>query len=347
MRVGRISTNSADRSVTLVVPALREAAPDTADVPTTATLLARARVREVPRARGLEGALLHLFGAVTDPGELPVAALTRLADTRRADSGWWLQADPVHLAPDRDRLVLFGPCCLELERPEADALVTALRAHFADRYWTWEAPAPARWRLRLEGPPALAFTPLPAVIGHDIRDRLPQGADARKWHAILNEIQMLLSAHPVNAQRERAGRPGVNSVWLWGGGRLPRVDTGRWNGVWGDEPLARGLARLAGCAWAMVPASAEKWLDQRGPGTHLVVLDRLQRARASMDPDAWLAAVGDLERSWIGPLLRALRRGRVQRLALLPGDGRVYELTRAHLLRFWRRRRPLASGGPA
>jgi hypothetical protein len=41
------------------------------------------------------------------------------------------------------------------------------------------------------------------------------------WRHAINEAQMVLHAHPVNQARQAAGQPVVNSLWPWGGGRLP------------------------------------------------------------------------------------------------------------------------------
>src|SRR3546814_7921528 len=54
-----------------------------------------------------------------------------------------------------------------------------------------------------------------------IHDLLPAGNDGRRWRAVLNEAQIVLHNHPVNAERVRSGRMPVNSLWFHGGGRLP------------------------------------------------------------------------------------------------------------------------------
>jgi hypothetical protein len=41
------------------------------------------------------------------------------------------------------------------------------------------------------------------------------------WRQAINEAQILLHAHPLNKAREAAGQAVVNSLWPWGGGRLP------------------------------------------------------------------------------------------------------------------------------
>jgi hypothetical protein len=79
---------------------------------------------------------------------------------------------------------------------------------------------------------------------------LPQGAEGRRWRAVLTEIQVLLHQHPLNAERRTRGLPPVNSLWLWGGGRLPARVSSAFNGVAGDDLLLQALARRAGVAVA-------------------------------------------------------------------------------------------------
>jgi hypothetical protein len=144
---------------------------------------------------------------------------------------------------------------------------------------------------------------------------------------------MLLHAHPVNEAREARGEPQVNSLWLWGGGRAPRAAQGRWISVSADDPVALGLARLAGAHAQPLPAGLAAWL-QHAPqeGRHLVVLDGLRYAQQ----------VEALERDWFAPLAAALRAGRIGMLSLhVPDSAAAFETVRGDLRRFWRRRKAL------
>ena len=81
--------------------------------------------------------------------------------------------------------------------------------------------APQCWYVCVPDPVELETTPLSQALGHDAGVLKPQGRDARHWLADVNEAQMLLFAHPVNAAREARGLPTVNSLWPWGAGALP------------------------------------------------------------------------------------------------------------------------------
>jgi hypothetical protein len=249
-----------------------------------------------------------------------------------------MHADPVHLRPDRDRLRLFDARQLGISRAEADALVAEVNAHFAGDGLRLVAPAAARWYLTAERPPALETAPLERVIGRSLDGHLPDGSDARRWAALMNEVQMLLFQSPVNQAREAAGRPAVNGLWTWGGGHWRPLPNDRVPArVQGGGPLAVGLAAAAGAAAEPLPAHAEA-----APGTTLAVHDRLLDAALDADETAWAAAAVALDR-WLAPVLDALRGGALAELTIDACDGRGWRVRRAGLLRLWRRPRPLVA----
>lgn len=347
--------------VELVVPALfpaREAlqnAFDESRLPTLELLVARGRVTHAPRER-YEAWLVQAFGLddATDL-TLPAGALTVLADGGDATAGAarWMRADPVHLQLAREHLTLVPGAALSLTRAEVDALCDALNQHFAGRLTL--APSAGRpdcWCARLDGA-ALPFNvPLLEATGDDVDTHLraqsnaADPANAARAHALLNELQMLLHDHPVNAAREARGELAVNSVWFWGAGPAPGTAQGPWHSVSADEPLVLGLARVAGIRHRALATSADSWLA-RAPedGQHLIVLDWLRLPHALVDVDAFLAGLQALEARWFAPLLEALRVRRIGMLTLRSPDAPEalsIEIARGDLRRFWRRPRALA-----
>ena len=264
-----------------------------------------------------------------------MAPFAALGDGLQPD-GYWLRADPVSLVLHRDSFSL-AECTPALRLEQAQQLVDALNRHFAADGMRFHAVDARRWYLSLAQRPELRTHPLAQVLGRDIQPRLPQGADGLKWHGLLNELQMLLHAHPVNADLEQDGAMPVNSVWLWGGGELvagtPQPDLS----VWANDALARGLALAHQSRLAALPSSAQDWLRHaHESGEHLVVHPLLP----SMDPQQ---ALEWLENAWFAPLLDMLRKGRVARLTLhLAGDSvNSFTVMRADLWKFWHRARPL------
>jgi hypothetical protein len=326
----------------LVVPALF-AAREIPRLPALELLLARGRAsQEEPLA--LEAWLAGAF-ALAD-GPVPAGALTALAESADASGpdvdAFWLRADPVHLRLGRDQLTLIPSAGFGIARGEADALVAALNLHFGAEY-TFVAARPDCWCLRAASQVALeARAPL-ELAGQEVDANLPRGPDAARWHALMNEVQMALHDHPVNLAREQRGEPAVNSVWFWGAGRLPATAQGPWHSITADEPVAAGLARLAGMRHRAVPEGAREWLG-RAPeeGRHLVVLDTLRGAIALGEAESHAGRLAALEARWFAPLLEALRGGRVGMVTVrAPDSGMSCETVRGDLRRFWRRARPL------
>ena len=333
------------RHLTLLVPALRPHA-DCGELPerlpALETLLSRAD-RADTSARGREASLFALFDAPFDAArDLPVAAVSYAADTGSPPAGPCLRADPVHLLPDRDQLVLLDAASLALDEAEAQRLIAELNAVYAEDGWRFEAPLPERWYLHLPQQPRLKTWLLSAVNGRPIGQRLPGGEQGKAWHGIMNEIQMLLHSSGVNRQREAEGRLAVSSLWFWGGGEAPLLPTPRWTRVWNSDPVASGLALLAGVAQGPAPADAPAWLSRAGgDGEQLLVLDDLDDALQRQGGEAWWAAVQAFERQWMEPLLAALRDKQIDSLTLDDAEGRRHRLTRRGLRRWWRRRQPL------
>jgi hypothetical protein len=290
------------------------------------TLIARGRRKRGPLASS-DAWLFERFGAPVPHG-IPVAPYTLLADGGAPGEYFWMRADPVHLSVGLDSLV-FGKSALDLSRPEADGLIEALNRHFGDAL-AFQAPRPERWYVRLQAAPELDTTPPSAARGSAIGDKLPSGAGATHFRALMNEAQMLLHEHPVNAAREARGAPPVNSVWFWGGGFLEAPAARPYSVVLAANPLARGLARAAGIPERSVPRDA---------ATMLAGLPSEGRALAVLD-----SGNADLEREWFEPLLAALRGERIGMLSLhLSAADSLLEVetVRSDLRHFWRMRKPL------
>ena len=318
----------------LLVPGLFSASAQ-ARLPALEMLLARGRSQAAPSQR-LEGWLQQAFELEGQP--LAAGALTLLGSGGDPGEARWGRADPVHLRLMRDRLILVQAAALEISRQEAEALCAALSAHFAGALG-FHAVDVRRWCVRLENELELGEVVAPLeMAGHEV-------TLARAGNALVNEVQMLLHAHPVNEAREARGEPPLNSLWPWGAGRAPREARCRWQSISSADPLALGLARLAGVRHRGLPASAGAWLD-RVPeeGRHLVILDALRAPLALSNEAEYRAGTEVLENDWFAPLLGALREGRVGMVTLHVPDaaaGASFETIRGDLRRFWRRPKAL------
>jgi hypothetical protein len=257
------------------------------------------------------------------PDHWPAAALTRQADAGDAAGAQWLRADPAHVAPDINgaRMLGWGDG-LGLDEGDAAALLPALRPLFGDAGFELDAPHPSRWYLKVPvGTPLPAFTAPEEAVGDDLFLALPQGDDpaARRWRALITEVQVALHQHPWNRERAAAGKVAINSLWFWGGGVLPDAVQAPYMNVRSPDALLQALARAAGASLATTASS----LDAPG-GDSLIDLRHLRS----------LELLGE---QVLPPLLASMRRGEYDRLSLDFEDGLVLELHRGQRWRFWRR----------
>ena len=310
----------------LYVPALSALARDAEGVlpESLATLLSRARRERLPTT-GEDADLAHLFGSAPP---LPYAALSHAHDLGSPGETVWLRADPVHLRAERRGLYLFDGDFLDLSRSEAEALIAALDDFFAADGLRLHLGAAQRWYLALPPATEIQTSTLAAVRGADIREYLPRGPNGLYWHRLLNEIQMLLHDHTVNRAREEQNVLTINSLWLWGEGRLVPVLPQRWQQVWHEpeDALGGGLAHLYSTP-GILPADAVALLQQAGEadGEFLALL-----------PPKPIGGMAELDSYWFAPLLEALRGSRIDALSLYPGAGRRFTLDPRRARRWWR-----------
>jgi hypothetical protein len=291
------------------------------------TLIAKGRrKRKAPIAR--DAWLFERFG-IRRQHDWPVAPYSLLGDGGAPGGHFWMRADPVHLSVGRDSLAFDGNA-LDISRSEADALTATLNRHFGDTL-AFHPLSAERWYVRLAEAPEVDTMPPSAARGAGIGDKLPSGADAMRFRALMNETQMLLHEHPVNAVREARGAPAVNSVWFWGGGTLIAPAARPFSIVLAEDPLARGLALAAGTPERRASGKADTMISALpAEGMALIVLDPQHGAALELD--------------WFGPLLAALQGGRIGMLSLfLAGEDSLLEVetVRSDLRYFWRTRRPL------
>jgi hypothetical protein len=321
-------------------------APDASDawrtalrrLPALRKVLARARHHAVA-CEHPPALLLERFGVAIQE-DWPAAPFCLLGDEVDPGGHVWLRADPVHLLPQQSSLVLVGADRLRLRAQECAALLADVNRHLEPVELTLSAPHPSRWYLRVPRPLRIRTTPTEAAQGRSVDPLLPQGPDALPVHTWVNEIQMLLHDHPVNSARADAGVLPVNSLWLWGAGRLVAPAASPTSSVWTDDALLCGLARAAGLPLHAPPADADDWLARAGTGEHLILLPGAGTGAADSAGADWRDHAERWERSWLAPLLAALSNRRLGGLTLTTHHGEQalrFSVAPGDLWKVWRR----------
>jgi len=328
------------KSVRLVIPDLFLPKDISAEVcadlrlPALEKILSRGRSEILPQ-KPLENHLCELFDVPLQL-DVPVAPISAAFDG--LPEGCWLRADPVHLNMQRDQLLLSR---VLPDNTEAVEFCMSLNAHFSDQGMTFFAPHPQRWYVRLATMPNIYTMSLSAVMGANVRDALPTGVDAVRWHQLFNEIQMLLFEHPFNQAREARGELPVNSIWLWGGGYSMSLACENYDWVSSDEVLPEMLAMAAGVPFA---AWSKQWDEAGRDGRQLLVWTGLSSALQDGDLASWRKALQEFEVGYAQPLWQALGAGKLAQLQLdimSESDMKCLRLKRGDTWAFWRRVRHL------
>lgn len=299
-----------------------------------------------PVVAGEDAQIARVFEAV--PRNISVAALTRQLDAGDAEGYTWLRADPASMRPDMAsaRLLSCGDE-LRLSAQEADDLLRSLKPMFGDEGFPISAPVPSRWYLSLPWDAELpAFAAPERVYGDDLLAHLPDGAAGRRWRRLLNEAQIILHNHPVNAERIRAGRLPVNSLWFWGAGRLADHVQSALALAFTDEPFLAALCQRAGVIRKPRPrelptgAGFTSVVDPTGPSPNAD-----KSAHADVGPTLFdlrdVMGLEALDSRWLAPALDAVAQGHADALHLDFGDGLRVRWRPAHRWRVWRRQLPV------
>jgi len=251
----------------------------------------------------------------------PYAALTRSLVWSDAADAVWVNADPAFVIADAVTVRMLAIGNLGLTPEESSELAKPLKLLFGDAGFPLEVSAAGRWQLRCPKSARLpVFSPPSAVLGDDMARHLPSGDNERQWRHLLNEAQVILHNHPLNAARAQRGLSTVNSVWFWGEGALPEwVRTPLTRVISGDDPVV-ALARLAKVAHIDSGWNAEDPANR----ADTILLD-LGSASDAQGVDVHLSNLDS-----------ALKRRFVTSLRIVSADGTRASYKPAHAWRVWR-----------
>lgn len=243
----------------------------------------------------------------------PAAALTRQLDAKDAQLNSWLRADPAHVRAEMGVVRLLACGDLGLTQIEADELIKPLKILFGDIGFPLSAPNPARWYLMLPKESKLpVFLSPDEAIGADIFSVFPPDDSAKRWRALLNEAQITLHNHPLNAERIQKRLLPVNSLYFWGGGALPDQVRFHAENVVSDDFVVKSL---------MLHADIINNEKNAGP-----VLHDLRQLRD------W----GMFEREHLIPAIGELKSKKYLSIVLDFADGASHEIKSSQKWRFWR-----------
>lgn len=133
------------------------------------------------------------------------------------------------------------------------------------------------WRNATSSPQTI---PPHDITGKKISEYLPHGDGAEEINELTKKTAEILFNHPMNIEREQAGKKRANSIWLWGQGRKPQIVplTKKYNlqgGMISAVDLLKGIGYLAGLKVLNVEG-ATGYIDTNYEGKTKMALDALR-----------------------------------------------------------------------
>ena len=334
--------------LTVFIPGLlglvRELAPeDIPAVPSIEYIFARGTVQQRPAANFTDTLCLLFNSPASGERDAPIAAISQLVDDNKPGQEIWMRADPVHLAADREGVVLMDDTSFTLDQHDALVLAGDIRDILADNGLMLEVPTTNRWYVRLTGQPDLKTTPVHEVVGRDMHQFMPAGNEKQQWTRLINEIQMTLHASELNENRQQRGELPVNSVWFWGAGALPDRSVHNWTRVFTDDVNAHGFAMHTDTRCDVLPEHANQLIEQLADNDRaLVVMSFGLRHAQYHDFEGWLDFIKYLEEFWFVDLLKFTRSGELEELNII-SKKRLIKFDKHSFYKIWKRPKALSN----
>lgn len=242
---------------------------------------------------------------------------------------------PAHCALARDHMALEALDAAAPSPVELEARVPALR-EAASAAGCVLQELDEHWFLARAQPWDLQVRTWESQLDQAIGPESASGAAVLPWRRLINEVQMHWEVSGLNAEREAAGRPTINTVWIDGGGPWRRLRPSTVRAMMCDVPAVRGWALAAGLAETAVTRLQERWPDT-GRGDRLAVLPDLLPAWRLRDWGHWLACLPALEARIAGLVEQARAAGETELRLVATGAEHARELTHAPAgWRVWR-----------
>ena len=187
----------------------------------------------------------------------------------------------------------------------------------------------------LNGLTALSCTPPHDITGQAFAPYLPTGEAEAMLRELMEASRPILADHPVNASRRAAGQSPATSIWLWGQGRSPMMESyhqrfGITGAVISAVDLVNGIGVSAGLEVVKVPG-ATGYLDTNYKGKVAAAIEALTRhdfvylhVEAPDETshqgriDLKIRAIEDFDAYIVAPFLDYLKRHPHTRLLIAP-----------------------------
>jgi 2,3-bisphosphoglycerate-independent phosphoglycerate mutase len=242
----------------------------------------------------------------------------------------------VTLVVEEETLVMEDYSAGHISSEEAKELIATLAREIGDKVFRFYPGVSYRhllvWHKGLDG---MVLTPPHDISDQPVAPYMPTGEGAVLLMELMSEARSLLRAHPVNKGREERGERAANSIWLWGQGRAPRLESfaeryGVEGAVISAVDLVKGIGLLAGLEFVDVPGATGYFdTNYRGKADYAlealrdkdfvyVHVEAFDEAGHLGDANKKIQALEDFDRELVTPLLEGLEALGPFRVLLCP-----------------------------
>lgn len=286
---------------------------------------------------GSDVANLSVFGYDPDrcyTGRSPLEAASMGVSLGPDDVAFRLNL--VHLNPHYGRLYMEDFSAGHIATADAKVLIEALQQEYGGGEFDFHPGVSYRHLMVWHGgKDRLTFTPPHDITHQGIESYLPKGEGAERLIKLTSDAQLLLHNHPRNRELARCGKLTANSIWLWGHGRAPKMETmqqrfGLNGAVISAVDLIKGIGVYAGLDVIEVPG-ATGYLDTNYAGKAEAALAALRErdfvyvhveapdeAAHGGKLEDKLRAIEDFDAKIVGPVLAGLPSLGDYRVLILP-----------------------------
>lgn len=242
----------------------------------------------------------------------------------------------VTLQPSRGMLYMQDYSAGHVSTAEGRELIEDMQRQFGDAEFQFFPGVGYRhlmvWR---RGKDKLTVTPPHDITGKSVAEFLPHGEGAERLIYLMNASQMLFTNHPLNKKRMEGDKLPANSIWLWGHGKSPRMESyrekfGLSGAVISAVDLIRGIGIYAGLDIIKVDG-ATGYIDTDYRGKAQAALNALEskdyvylhveapdEASHSGNLEHKIQAIEDFDAQVVGPVMEGIKKFGAYRILCTP-----------------------------
>ena len=250
----------------------------------------------------------------------------------------------VSFRPEAGALLMHDYSAGHISTEEASEIVLSLDKELSGRgVKFYPGKSYRHLMVQIGGSVDIETTPPHDISDRDVAGHLPKGEGAEALIALMEDSERILKKHPVNLKRREEGKNTADSIWLWGEGLAPSMETlserfGLKGSMISAVDLMNGIGTYAGLDIINVPG-VTGYIDTNYAGkvdyalssledndficVHVEAPDEAGHQGSLADK---LKAIEDFDKLVVGPMLDGLASFGDFRLLVLPDHPTPVEL---------------------